>query len=78
MFKRVQHPTKDLETPLVLTRTETKIEIVEHHRLTVDQYKLFEKSLPGLGEPRTDLQAGYLLGIQHALKVLRDGWVVGV
>lgn len=55
-----------------------KVTYIDHHRLTVDQYKAFEKSLPGLGEPRTDLQAGYLLGIQHALKVLRDGWVIGV
>lgn len=46
--------------------------------LTKPQYDDFEKKVHAVtivNSTTTDLQAGYQLGVQHALKVLRDGWV---
>jgi hypothetical protein len=32
-----------------------------------------ESKLPGIMVPRSDLEAGYLLGVQAVLKLLRNG-----
>lgn len=52
---------------------------VEMARLTQDVYLKFEQQLgqPVVTQATTELQAGYMLGIQHALKLLREGFVVG-
>lgn len=45
-------------------------------RLTREVYDNFEKSLNGNGfvtATTTDLQAGFMLGINHALRMLREG-----
>jgi hypothetical protein len=48
-------------------------------RLTKEVYEDLEKKLPAPAVQRdtTDLQAGFQLGIQHVLKLLREGYVVG-
>lgn len=46
--------------------------------LTKPQYDDFEKKVHAVtivNSTTTELQAGYQLGVQHALKVLREGWV---
>lgn len=48
-------------------------------RLSLEQYQELEKNLP-TSQPSQDASpqhVGFLLGVQHALKVLRAGWVVG-
>lgn len=52
---------------------------VELNRLTQAQYEAFEKKVHAVtivNQTTTELQAGYQLGMQQALKVLREGWVV--
>jgi hypothetical protein len=41
-------------------------------------YDKLEKSLPqpACSTDATPQQVGYLLGIQHVLRVLRQGWIV--
>jgi hypothetical protein len=49
-----------------------------HHRLSKEAYLELEKQL-GLTQPQsntTDIQAGYMLGICQALKVIRTGFTV--
>lgn len=49
------------------------------NRLTQAQYAAFEKKAQAItivNSTTTELQAGYQLGVQHALKILREGWVV--
>ena len=49
------------------------------NRLTDAQYEAFEKKAHAVtivNSTTTELQAGYQLGVQHALKVLREGWAV--
>lgn len=48
-------------------------------RLSKDELQALQRKLPrpAVTDQTTDLQAGYLLGIQHVIEVLRDGWVVG-
>lgn len=48
------------------------------HRLSKEAYDSLEKQL-GLTQPQsntTDIQAGFMLGICHALKVIRTGFTV--
>ena len=48
-----------------------------HHRLDHDQYLALAKQCdrPFVSEVTTPLQAGYQLGVQAVLKLLREGWV---
>jgi hypothetical protein len=48
-------------------------------RLNTEVYKSLEKQLPPcvVTERTTEHYAGYLLGIQHVLKLLREGYTVG-
>lgn len=48
------------------------------YRLDSDQYKELVRQLPKPipSENTTDIQAGYLLGIQHVLDKLREGFVI--
>lgn len=52
--------------------------IVPIYRFNEEQLRHLENTLPkiGLNGATTPLQAGYLLGIQQVLKVLRDGYTV--
>ena len=52
---------------------------VEMHRLSTESYtKLAAKMLPiYVDADTTALQASFQLGVQHVLKQLREGWVVG-
>ena len=51
----------------------------QYARLTKEVYEDLEKKLPAPSVQRdtTDLQAGFQLGVQHVLKLLREGYVVG-
>ncbi len=51
---------------------ETKI--VEHHRLSAAMLQQIEKEVPHVVIPKTELEAGFLLGVQFILKKLRDGY----
>lgn len=48
-------------------------------RLDKDVYEALVKRLPGIGvgTDTTELQAGYQLGVQHVLAILREGFVIG-
>lgn len=48
-------------------------------RLNTEVYNKLEKQLPPcvVTDKTTEHYAGYLLGIQHVLKLLRDGYVAG-
>lgn len=54
------------------------VKVVELTRLRPDVYAGLEKQVaaPYVDRQTTEIQAGFLLGIQHVLKVLRDGYVV--
>jgi len=43
-----------------------------------DQYKKLEAQLPAPipSGQTTDIQAGFLLGVQHVLKMLREGFTI--
>lgn len=47
-------------------------------RLSEEEIKQLRERLPqpAVGQDTTAHQAGYLLGIQHVLRLLEDGWVV--
>lgn len=45
-------------------------------RLNPDAFAALKKRLPRPGCPSTDLEAGYLLGIQATLELLRDGFTI--
>jgi len=49
------------------------------HRLSSEAYKQLEAKVqpPFVGDKTTDLQAGFQLGLQHILKLVREGFVVG-
>lgn len=50
---------------------------IEHHRLNQEQYAALEKSvLVGL-VPKTSEEALVMTGVEHVLRKLRSGWVVG-
>jgi len=48
-------------------------------RLTAEEYGSLEKTLRARLPliPTTDLEAGYMLGMQEVLRQLRTGWVIG-
>lgn len=49
-------------------------------RLSREAYQQLETKLLSdviVSDKTTDLQAGYMLGIQKVLKVLRDGFTIG-
>lgn len=49
------------------------------HRLSPEAYRALEQTLSNtsVSSSTTDGQAFYKLGIEHALKTLREGFVVG-
>lgn len=58
---------------------DTDVTPVEYHRLSKESYEALEKQL---GVCRADndtspIAAGYKLGVQEALRMLRVGYVVG-
>jgi histidinol dehydrogenase len=48
-------------------------------RLDPETFAALVRALPSIavGGQTTELQAGYQLGIQHVLNLLRDGYVTG-
>lgn len=52
----------------------------ERHVLSQEQYKELERKLPGPGLTHGDSGEHYAfnLGVQHALRVLREGFVIDV
>ena len=65
-------------TPEGTTQDTTPVTIIQYHRLSREAYQELEKLLaaPQVNNLTTDIQAGWLLGIQQALKVVRDGFAV--
>lgn len=61
------------------TRDNTQSTPQETHRLTSSAYRQLEQQCESaqVTGTTTDIQAGFKLGIQHALKLLRDGFVIG-
>lgn len=51
----------------------------ETHRLTLPAYKQLEQMCEAaqVNGTTTEIQAGFKLGIQHVLRLLRDGFVIG-
>lgn len=54
-------------------------EIQEVVVLSQEQYKRLEGQViaPTANSNTTDIQAGFMLGVQHVLKLLREGYVSG-
>lgn len=54
----------------------------EYVRLTSDQFEVFRKLVTqgnvAVTGQTTELQAGQIIGVNHALNILRDGFVVDV
>ena len=52
---------------------------VEMHRLSTESYSKLAAKMPPIyvDADTTALQASFQLGVQHVLKQLREGWVVG-
>jgi ADP-heptose:LPS heptosyltransferase len=50
--------------------------VTEITRLRPDVYAELEKKLPAPGAPKDDIHAAYMAGVQHVLRLLRDGYVV--
>jgi hypothetical protein len=51
----------------------------QYFRLTAEAYRALEKSLLSdiyVNDKTTEVQAGYMLGIQKALKEIRDGFTI--
>lgn len=51
----------------------------QYFRLTPEAYRALEKSLLSdiyVNDKTTEAQAGYMLGIQKVLKVVRDGFTI--
>lgn len=46
------------------------------NRLSQSAYASLAKGLPDQGCPKTELEAGFMCGVQHVLKKLREGFVV--
>lgn len=49
---------------------------INSFRLSTDAYAALVKKCPRAGCPSTDLEAGYLLGVQFVLMQLRDGFTI--
>ena len=56
----------------------TPTKTIELHRLSTDAYEQLLKVLPGpaVDNDLSAHRAGFLLGIQHVLQKLREGFVV--
>ena len=50
---------------------------VEHHRLNQEQYAALEKEVLVGFVPKTSEEALVMTGIEHVLRKLRKGWVIG-
>lgn len=52
---------------------------IEMHRLSTESYAKLAAKMPLIyvDADTTVLQASFQLGVQHVLKQLREGWVVG-
>lgn len=63
----------------LLTKVETEIEIEHVIRLDRTVYDKIEQQITGMTSqvPTNELEAGFALGANHALKVLREGYVIG-
>lgn len=50
---------------------------VQMHRLSTESYAKLESMLPRIyiDDKTTGLQTSFQLGVQHVLKLLREGWV---
>lgn len=59
-----------------MPKPEQTTKVVEVHRLSQEAYKALEASLPQT-QPSPNYSAEWLLGIQHVLKKLREGFVTG-
>jgi predicted house-cleaning noncanonical NTP pyrophosphatase (MazG superfamily) len=59
-----------------LLTTRCKEEVVV--RLQVDQYNKLSGMLPKIAATDNPIEAGYHLGIQKVLEVLRTGWTIGI
>lgn len=48
-------------------------------RMRQEEYEVFEKSMPApiVDARSSDIDTAYRLGVQHVLKKIRDGYVVG-
>lgn len=53
-----------------------RVEVRQAVRLTTEEYEKLEKILPNTSPPSTADEYAYRLGVQHALKVLREGFVL--
>lgn len=51
-------------------------QVVERARLTQTAYAALAKVCPPIARPNTDLEAGYMLGVQFVLQRLREGFVI--
>lgn len=80
MFNRFKQWLRAKLAPRVLVGMATEevpdVREVEVMRLMPEVYAQLVKSLPGPACPKTDLEAGYILGVQAALQKLREGFVV--
>ena len=66
-------------SPVVVDTSPTELPTVSYHRLSMDAYTALEGILtrPVPSATTSDIQAGFMLGIQHTLNLLRTGFVVG-
>ena len=66
----------DRETPEYTPQVTPKVTFMRMDRET---YEAFEQSVeqPYVGATTTESQVAFKLGVQHTLKVLRDGFVTG-
>lgn len=58
--------------------TQPEKKVVEYHRLSPQAYADLEKAtafVPHVAEDTTNIQAGFMLGVQHVLRTLRNGFV---
>lgn len=46
-----------------------------HHRLSPSVYAALEKQVPKPSSTSNPIEAGYLLGIQFVLRLLREGYM---
>lgn len=56
------------------------VEEITRFRLSPDAYIQLEKQILSdvvVSDKTTEIQAGYMLGIQKVLKVIRDGFTIG-
>lgn len=62
-----------------MTNQDVKTEIRVVTRLSGEEYQKIEKKLGHIqvGPDTSPIQVGYMLGVQAALKVLREGFVYG-